>query len=88
MYFLYFKTDGRIIVPVCKGEPDDKTVKKEAICGIGSGVKWENVDLFYASDEEFADDFVRAAPLGKYYIKNDEVKKHVGWKEPKRRLEE
>lgn len=83
MFFLYLKPNGEIIVPIRNGEPDDKTIKKEVNCGIGSGVKWENVDLFYASDNEFVDDFVRTAPLGKYYIKDNEVKKRLGWKEPK-----
>lgn len=82
MFFLYMKTNGEIIIPVRAGEPDDKTTNKEANCGIGSGVKWDNVELFYAPDEEFAEDFVRTAPLGKYYIKNNEVKKRIGWKEP------
>lgn len=83
MFFLYLKVTGEIIVPIRVGKPDNKTVNKEANCGIGSGVKWENVDLFYALDEEFADEFMRTAPLGKYYIKDNEVKKRTGWKEPK-----
>lgn len=50
MYFLYLKSNGKISVPIRIGEPDIKTLNKEADCGIGSGVKWENVDLFYAPE--------------------------------------
>lgn len=80
MYFLYLKSDGTISPPVKKGEPEAKTVKKELNCDLGSGIKWENVDLFYAPDDEFIDDFQETAPLGKYYIKNDEVRENLDWK--------
>lgn len=84
MYFLFRKTDGQISVPIRKGEPDLRTLNKEPDCGIGSGVKWENVDLFYAPDEEFDDpkDFQKWAPEGKYYIDNGEIKETAGWEEP------
>lgn len=82
MYFLYLKMNGKIIVPIRQGEPDRKTINKEPNCDIGSGVKWENVDLFYAPDEEFPNDFIRTAPLGKYYIENNEVKENLDWIEP------
>ena len=84
MYFLYKKSDGRISVPVRRGEPDFKTLNKEPNCGIGGGVKWENVDLFYAPDEDFDEheDFQKWAAEGKYYIDNGEVKKTAGWEEP------
>lgn len=87
MYFLFRKSDGQISVPVRRGEPDLRTINKEPDCGIGSGVKWENVDLFYAPDEDFVDpiagcDFCKNAPLGKYYIDNGEIKETAGWQEP------
>ena len=78
MYFLYIKSSGKIGEPIRSGQPDKRTIDKEPNCGIGSGVKWENVDLFY-SDEEFPEDFVRTAPLGKYYIENDEVKENADY---------
>ncbi len=81
MYFLYLKSNGEIIVPVRLGHPDKRTIAKEPDCGIGSGIKWHNVELFY-SDEEFPDDFVRTAPLGKYYIEDNEVKENADWIEP------
>ncbi len=86
MFFLYLKENGEIIIPIRQGEPDDKTIKKETNCGIGSGVKWDNVDLFYASDEEFDDprDFIKWAPQGKYYIENNEIKENPGWQEPEK----
>jgi len=82
MYFLYLKSNGEISVPIRQGEPDNRTVNKEVNCGIGSGVKWENVDLFYAPDEEFPEDFARTAPLGKYNIQNGIVEETIGWVEP------
>ncbi len=82
MYFLFLKESGRIGPPIRRGEPDGKTLNKEANCGIGSGVKWENVDLFYAPDEEFPDDFARTAPLGKYYVDGNEIKENLDWTEP------
>lgn len=85
MYFLYRKDNGEISLPVKFGQPDQRTLNKERKCGIGSGVKWENVDLFYASDEEFPDDFQRWATEGKYYVDGDEVKENLDWKEPKER---
>ena len=84
MYFLYLKSTGAISVPIRSGKPDEKTLNKEADCGIGSGVKWENVDLFYAPDEEFADDFMDNAATGKYYISGDEVKENLKWIKPER----
>lgn len=81
MYFLYLKDSGKIGEPIRRGKPDYKTINKERECGIGSGVKWENVDLFYSPDDEFPDDFARTAPLGKYYIDGNEVKEKLDWKE-------
>lgn len=83
MFFLYFKSDGRISVPVRKGDPDIATLNKEVNCGIGSGVNWNNVDLFYAPDENFddPDDFQKYAATGKYYIENNEIKENLDWKE-------
>lgn len=82
MYFLYLKSNGEIIVPIRQSEPDINTLNKEVNCNIGSGVKWENVDLFYSPDEEFPDDFVRTAPLGKYYVDGNEIKENLDWEEP------
>lgn len=87
MYFLYLKSNGEISLPIRKGEPDLKTLNKEINCGIGSGVKWENVDLFYAPDEDFEEledgcDFCKWATEGKYYIENNEVKENLDWEEP------
>lgn len=84
MYFLYYKSDGHISLPVRRGEPDLKTLNKEVNCGIGSGVKWENVDLFFAPDEDFDDpeDFQKWAPTGKFYIENNEIKENLDWEEP------
>lgn len=81
MYFLYRKDNGEISPPVKSGQPDQRTLDKEVNCGIGSGVKWENVDLFYSLDENFPKDFFRTAPLGKYYIKNDEIEEDKTWEE-------
>lgn len=82
MYFLYLKSNSEIVVPVRQGEPDRKTLNKEINCGIGSGLKWENVELFFALDEEFPDDFARTAPLGKYCIDSNEIKENLDWSEP------
>lgn len=82
MYFLYLKLNGEISVPIRQGEPDAKILNKEIDCGIGSGIKWENVDLFYSPDEDFPDDFARTAPLGKYYVESNEVKENLDWEEP------
>jgi len=82
MYFLYLKSNGEISVPIRQGEPDNRTVNKEVNCGIGSGVKWQNVDLFYAPDEEFPDDFQKWAATGKYYVDGDEIKENLDWREP------
>lgn len=82
MFFLYLKSNGKIIVPIRQGEPDRKTIDKEKECGIGSGIKWENVDLFYSPDEKFPDDFARTAPLGKYYVDGNEIKENLDWEEP------
>ena len=80
MYFLYLKSSGAISHPILKGEPEAETVNKELNCSLGSGIKWNNVDVFYASDEEFPEDFIETAPLGKYYIKNDEIEENLDWK--------
>ena len=82
MYFLYRKDNGEISPPVKKGKPDQRSLDKEVDCGIGFGIKWENVDLFYAPDEEFPDDFQEWATTGKYYVDGDEIKKNVDWEEP------
>ena len=82
MYFLYLKTTGAISPPIRTGEPDDRTLDKEPDCGIGGGVKWENVDLFYSPDEEFPADFKDTASLGKYFVDGDEVKETPGWTPP------
>lgn len=84
MFFLYLKSNGEISPPLRKGEPDLRTLNKEANCGIGSGIKWENVDLFYAPDEDFGEvcDFCKWAAAGKYYIENNEIKERFGWQEP------
>ena len=82
MYFLYLKSNGEISLPVRMGRPDQRTLDKEPDCGIGGGVKWENVDLFYAPDEEFPDDFQKWAPEGKYYVDDDEIKENLDWEEP------
>ncbi|HEC63809.1 MAG TPA: hypothetical protein ENI23_00780 [bacterium] len=85
MYFLYLKSNGEISLPVRTGKPDQQTLNKERECGIGSGIKWENVDLFYSPDEEFPEDFVRTAPLGKYFITGDEITENTDWEEPEER---
>jgi len=85
MYFLYLKSNGEIVVPIHSGQPSQWALEKKPVCELGSGVKWENVDLFYAPDEEFPEDFARTAPLGKYYIENNEVKENLDWEEPEER---
>ena len=82
MYFLYLKSNGEIIVPIHSGQPSQRALNKEVDCEIGSGIKWENVDLFYSPDEEFPDDFARTAPLGKYYVEGNEIKENLDWVEP------
>ena len=82
MYFLYLKTTGAISTPIHRGLPSQRALNKEVDCDIGSGIKWENVDLFYAPDEEFPDDFARTAPLGKYYVENNDIKENLDWMEP------
>jgi len=82
MYFLYLKSNGEISPPVKFGKPDQRSLSKEADCGIGGGVKWENVDLFYAPDDEFPDDFQKWAAIGKYYVNADEIKENLDWQEP------
>lgn len=85
MYFLYLKSNGEIIVPIRQSEPGRQTLNKERECGIGSGVKWENVDLFYSPDDEFPADFARTAPLGKYCVDGNEIKENIDWEEPEER---
>lgn len=86
MYFIYLKSSGAISPPVRFGKPDDRSLNKEANCGIGSGVKWGTNDLFYAEDSEFPDDFQEWAADGKYYIDVEvtphEVKENEAWEEP------
>ena len=75
-------TTGAISPPVIKGEPEDAAINKELVCSLGSGIKWENVDLFYAPDDEFPDDFKVTAPQGHYYIEDGEVKETPDWEPP------
>jgi len=84
MYFLYNKKTGEISVPIRTGQPSEKATNKEWDCEIGSGIKWENVDLFYAPDEEFPEDFAENAPLGKYYVnlETEEVEENTEWQPP------
>lgn len=82
MYFLYRKDNGEISLPIRYGAPDQRTLSKEFDCGIGSGVKWQNVDLFYAPDDEFPEDFQRWATTGKYYVDDNEIKENLDWIEP------
>lgn len=82
MYFLYLKSNGEISPPIRYGEPDQRTLNKEPDCGIGSGIKWHNVDLFYAPDEEFPEDFQKWATTGKYYVDGNETKENLDWVEP------
>ena len=81
MYFIYLKSSGAISPPVQFGKPDDRSLNKETDCGIGSGVKWNANDLFYAPDEEFPEHFARTAPLGKYSINNDTIEENTEWVE-------
>ena len=82
MYFLYLKSTGAISPPVHLGRPSEKALAKESDCEIGSGIKWENVDLFYAPDSEFPDDFKEWAAEGKYYVDGEEVKENKDWVKP------
>ena len=82
MYFLYLKSDGDISPPIRYGEPSQKALSKEPDCEIGGGIKWENVDLFYALDEEFPEDFQKWAAIGKYYVDGNEIKENLDWVEP------
>lgn len=77
MYFIYRKDNGEISPPVRFGQPSQRALNKEADCELGSGIKWENVDLFYAPDEEFPEDFARTAPLGKYYVDIHNADEHI-----------
>jgi len=81
MYFLYHKQTGEISPPIRKGEPSQKAVAKESDCEIGSGIKWENVELFYAPDSEFPDDFGDTADKGKYYVdlQAEEIRENKDW---------
>jgi len=83
MYFLYLKSTGAISPPIRSGQPSEKALAKEKDCEIGGGIKWENVDLFYAPDEEFPDDFKEWADKRKYYVDGDEVKENLKWVQPK-----
>jgi len=82
MYFLYLKETGKITMPIRQGKPDERTLNKKPNCGIGSGVKWENVDLFYAPGDEFPEDFQEWAAEGKYYVDGDEIKENMDWVQP------
>ena len=79
MHFLYLKSTGAISPPIKKGEPEVETVDKKLVCSLGSGVKWGSVDLFYAPDSEFADDFIETAPQGKYFVKGNAVEEDLNW---------
>lgn len=86
MHFIYLKSSGAISPPVKLGKPDDRTLNKEADCGIGFGVKWGTNDSFYAPDDEFPDDFQKWAATGKYYVDVNvspcEIKENLDWVEP------
>ena len=82
MYFLYIKSNGKISPPIRYGEPSQETLDKKPDCEIGLGVKWENVDLFYAPDEEFPEDFQKWAATGKYYVNGNEIAENLDWVEP------
>ena len=82
MFFLYLKTTGAVSPPVIKGEPDAATLAKESVTRLGSGIKWQNVDTFYALDEEFPEDFRKYAPQDKYYVEDGEIKEIPGWELP------
>ena len=81
MYFLYLKSNGEISPPIRYGEPSQKALNKELDCEIGSGIKWQNVDLFY-SDDDFPADFQKWAATGKYYVDGNEIKENLEWVEP------
>lgn len=87
MYFLYLKSNGEISPPIRYGEPSQKTLNKGSDCEIGSGIKWQNVDLFYAPDEEFPEDFQEWATTDKYYVDGNEIKENLDWMEPKEKEE-
>ena len=80
MYFLYLKSKGEISSPIKKGEPEAAAINKELNCSLGSGIKWDNVDLFYALDNEFPEGFYETASLGKYYFEAGEIKENLSWK--------
>jgi len=82
MYFLYSKSNGEISLPIKKGEPEADAINKELNCSLGSGIKWDNVEIFYAPDDEFSGDFFETASQGKYYIEADEVIENIYWKPP------
>lgn len=82
MYFLYRKDSGEISPPIKYGEPDQHTLNKKSNCGIGSGIKWDNVNLFYAPDKEFPEDFQKWVATGKYHVDDNEIKENLGWIEP------
>ena len=82
MFFLYLKSDGKISLPVIPSDPDMETLAKESVTQLGSGIKWENVDVFYAPDEEFPEDFREYAPQGKYYVEDGEIKETPNWVPP------
>lgn len=71
-----------------RGQPDGATINKKLDCSLGSGIKWENVDLFYSDDDTFPDDFIEFAPLGKYYVQDDEIKEDLTWEKPEDNEEE
>jgi len=79
MYFIYLKSSGAISPPIRSGEPDEKTLSRTPNCGIGGGVKWDMNDLFYATDEEFPEDFNDTACEGKYKVKDGEIVEVDGW---------
>lgn len=87
MYFLYLKSNGEIVDSIHFGQPSQRVLNKEINCELGSGIKWENVDLFYAPDDEFPEDFQRWADTGKFYVESDEIKENFDWIEPERRRE-
>lgn len=82
MFFLYLKSSGKISPPIRHGEPSQRALNKEANCEIGSGIKWQNLDLFYAPDEQFPEDFQKWAATGKYYVDGNEIKENLDWVEP------
>lgn len=76
MYLIYLKSNGQI-TSRRKGEPEQAVLDKEPDCSLGAGIKWNNVNLFYAPDEEFPKDFMQTQ--GKYYVENDELKEVPDW---------